>query len=428
MKVLLLSLYHPELVRGGAQRVCYELFEGLQQSEAVEPTLLAAVDPTIAALYKSGARITGFDGRPGEFIFLSRAYDNMWNRLEGDDMAEAYVNFLKVVRPDVVHFHHFLLFGLDFLTLTRRALPEARIILTLHEFLSICMANGQMVRTTDSSICDRASPVRCHQCFPEISPEYFFMREMWTKRHLEAVDIFTTPSRFMIDVFARWGLPADRIVHVGNALDGGHAADARAEPPRQKRNRFGFFGQMVDNKGVHVILGAVNLLRAEGFTDFIVELNGDNLRFASEARRAEIEEFLAKERSRPMAEQNVIANGAYEAGRLPELMGRIDWCLVPSVWREAFGLVVSEAWMFGRPVICSNVGGMAERVRDGENGLNFAVGDSRSLAEVIRRAATEDGLWQRIAAGVRPPPGRNVMVGQFLDLYREGLSAGAAAA
>ena len=43
MKVLLLSLFHPELVRGGAQQVCYELFEALKAKPDVEPVLLAAV-------------------------------------------------------------------------------------------------------------------------------------------------------------------------------------------------------------------------------------------------------------------------------------------------------------------------------------------------------------------------------------------------
>ncbi len=44
MKVLLLSLHHPELVRGGAQQVAYELFEGLKEVPGVEPVLLAAID------------------------------------------------------------------------------------------------------------------------------------------------------------------------------------------------------------------------------------------------------------------------------------------------------------------------------------------------------------------------------------------------
>ena len=44
---------------------------------------------------------------------------------------------------------------------------KARIVFTLHEFLTICAADGHMVRRTDRSLCDRASPVRCHQCLPD---------------------------------------------------------------------------------------------------------------------------------------------------------------------------------------------------------------------------------------------------------------------
>src|SRR5262249_48950152 len=154
------------------------------------PMLLGAIDPSFPALYKSGARITGFDGRPGEFLFLSRDYDYWWHKTGDVSVREAFAEFLQLVRPDVVHFHHFLLLGLDLLTLTRRVLPEARIVFTFHEFLAICAADGQMVRTTDHSLCDRASSVRCHQCFPERRPEEFFMRELWVKRHLAAVDVF----------------------------------------------------------------------------------------------------------------------------------------------------------------------------------------------------------------------------------------------
>jgi glycosyltransferase involved in cell wall biosynthesis len=423
--VLLVSLYHPELVRGGAQQICYELFDALRAAPDVEPTLLAAVDPSMTHLYKSAARITGFDGRPHEFVFLSRDYDYFWDRVNGDDLSEAFATFLLQVKPDVVHFHHFLLMGLDLLTLTRQTLPDVRIIFTFHEFLAICLANGQMVRKTDGSICERATSVRCHQCFPEIGPEAFFLREMWVKRHLASVDVFTTPSRFMIEVFATWGLDRARLAHVANGKGEGTVI-RRSERPRGKRNRFGFFGQMVDNKGVWLILRAVELLRSEGFTDFVVELNGDNLHFASEPRRKEIERFLETERERPVEERIVFHNGAYEVGQLPALMARIDWTLAPSTWREAFGLVVSEAWLHGKPVICSNVGGPGERVVDGKDGLHFAVGDVRALAEVIRRAAAEEGLWERIAAGVEAPTSREAMVAGYLDLYRHGLPAAAA--
>ncbi len=417
MKVLLIALHHPELVRGGSQQVAYELFEGLKQVPGVEPVLLAGADRTSPAMFKSGARITGFDGRPGEFLFLSQEYDFVWEKTSNVLLVEAFQEFLLLVRPDIVHFHHFMLFGIDFLTLTRRVLPQARIVFTAHEFSTICAANGHMVRWTDRSLCTRASAVRCHQCRPEYPPEHFFMREMWMKTHLAVVDVFTTPSRFMVEQFCAWGLEREKFVHVTNGmklLRGGQGAAAA----QRARNRFGFFGQLVDAKGVQVILEAVGLLRAEGFVDFHVEINGDNIQFASAGQREAFEAFFAVEEKRPLAERNVVFNGSYHHDQLASRMARIDWCIVPSVWWEIFCLVISEAWSFGRPVIASDVGGPAERITDGVDGLLFALGDARALAETMRRACGEEGLWERLSAGIAAPAGREVMVEGFLDVYR----------
>ena len=44
------------------------------------------------------------------------------------------------------------------------------------------------------------------------------------------------------------------------------------------------------------------------------------------------------------------------------LMADLHWVLVPSIWWENSPLVIQEAFFHGRPVICSDVGGMAEKV------------------------------------------------------------------
>jgi glycosyltransferase involved in cell wall biosynthesis len=418
MKVLILSQYHPELVRGGAQQVAYELFEGLKESPGMSPVFLAAIDPSFAALYKANACITGFDGRSREFLFLSRAYDYEWHKTTAPALLEAYIGFLLLIRPDVVHFHHFMLFGIDLLTLTRRTLPNCRIVFTLHEFLSICAADGHMVRRQDSTLCTGASPVRCHQCFPDQAPERFFLRRAWFNRHFEVVDQFTVPGRFMVDRFVDWGLEQSRISCVTNGQRD-YSGGRRIEDRRDTRNRFGFFGQLVDVKGVWLLLEAVRILRAESFTDFFIELNGDNLRFASERRRLEIEDFLHAEAELPFDRRLVFFNGAYAVDQLAQRMARVDWCIFPSVWWEAFGLVVSEAKMFGRPVICADVGAPAERVHDGIDGLHFPVGDARALAAAIRRAATEPGLWAALSANITAPPTRCSMVEQFRAVYAQ---------
>lgn len=415
LRVLLVSLFHPELVRGGAQQIAYELFEELKATPGVSPILLASIDSTYPTLFKAGACITGFDGRDDEYLFLMQDYDYWWHKTSSPRMVAAFAEFLHTVKPDVVHFHHFFTYGVDLLTLTRNELPHARIILTFHEFMSICAADGQMVRKTDKSLCTRASGVRCHQCFPERSPEQFLMRRMWMQRHLAAVDAFTCPSHFMLEFYENWGLPAEKLHHISN----GQRRYGQIQPvPPGRKNRFGFFGQLLDNKGVHIVLRAVRTLRAQGFTDFRVELNGENIKWASPAIRAEVENFLALEAELPHEEQIVFLNGGYHIDDLASRMARVDWCIVPSTWWEIFGLVISEAWMFGKPVICSNRGGPGERIRHEVDGLHFQLGDPGSLAETIRRAATEEGLWGWLRENLPEPPSRPKMAAEFLELYQ----------
>jgi glycosyltransferase involved in cell wall biosynthesis len=415
LRVLIVSLFHPELIRGGAQQIAYELFEELKVTPGVEPIFLASVDSTYPALFKSGACITGFDGREDEFLFLMQDYDYWWHKTSQPRMVEAFAEFLGMVRPDVVHFHHFFTYGVDMLTLTRQELPDARIVFTFHEFMAICAADGQMVRRTDKSLCTRASGVRCHQCFPERGPEQFLMRRLWMLRHFSVVDAFTCPSAFMLPFYEDWGLPADKLHHVSN---GQRRYGTHQAPPVGPKKRFGFFGQLVDNKGVQVLLRAVRILRAQKFDDFVVEINGENIKWASAPIREEIENFLAEEKELPHDEQVVVLNGGYHIDDLASRMARVDWCIVPSTWWEIFGLVISEAWMFGKPVICSNRGGPGERVRDEVDGLHFQLGDARALAEVMKRAATEDGLWERLRAGLPEPPRRAGMAAGYLGLYR----------
>jgi glycosyltransferase involved in cell wall biosynthesis len=230
------------------------------------------------------------------------------------------------------------------------------------------------------------------------------------------VDAFTVPSRFMIDFFSRWGLQPEKLHHVTNGQPN-YSRGMIPHEDRDKRNRFGFFGQLVDNKGVWVIIQAVRQLRAEGFTDFVIEINGDNLKYASEARRTEIETFEAEEEGLPFDERIVFFNGSYHTDQIAQRMARVDWCIVPSTWWEIFGLVISEAWMFKRPIIASNVGGPAERIRHNVDGLLFDRADGRSLARTLQRAAGDVALWEELRGGIREPACSGVMRSGYLEVY-----------
>ncbi len=221
----------------------------------------------------------------------------------------------------------------------------------------------------------------------------------------------------MIEHYVQWGLSRAAIEYVPNGQDQTPLKPPH-EPALSKRNRFGFFGQLVDNKGVHVLLEAVSILRSSGFTDFSVEINGDNIRYASETRRAAFEDFMTRERALPIGEQLVVLNGSYHPDQVGARMGRVDWCVVPSTWWEAFCLVISEAWIHGKPVIASDVGGPAERIRREVDGLLFPLGDARAMAETMRRAATDPALWRKLVAGISAPPTRDVMVQGYIAAYQ----------
>ena len=415
-KVLLISLGHPELVLGGSPVVCQELFDELRTRNDIECTMLAAVDREAGDVHQPRAGITGFDGRDDVYLLHQTDYDHWLQRNNEPVLVEKFIALLRAIEPDVVHFHHFLSVGLDLIGTVRRVLPACRILLTFHEFTAICAADGHMVRRTDRSLCDRASPVRCHQCLPDRQPEEFQIRKMWIERHLSDVDHFTCPTRFMIEPYVTWGIPRERISLVTNGQRSLLLRPMLPAPPGP-RDRFGFFGLLHDDKGVTVLLRAVSLLREAGFTRFHIDINGGGIQHALPPVRREIEAFEEAERQLPPAERIVAFNGAYSLDQIHSRMARVDWTVVPSVWWEIFGLVISEAWMFGRPVICSNVGGMAERVAHEVDGLHFEMGDPASLAATIRRACTEDGLWERLHAAVPTPPSRAEMADGFLTVY-----------
>jgi hypothetical protein len=216
MKILVVGPGHPELDATDVARAAFAQFRALRESGRAEAVLLASVDRSLPALFKPGAHITAFDGRPDEYLFLSHEVDPWWHRNGEPLLVEAFSEFLALIGPDVVHFHHFALLGLDLLTLARRVLPACRIVLSLHDRLAICAAEGRMLRLTDGSPCDHASPVRCHQCFPGIAPERFFLRTAHAKAHFAAVDVFVAPSEEFFESYVRWGLPAERLVRVAH--------------------------------------------------------------------------------------------------------------------------------------------------------------------------------------------------------------------
>ncbi len=87
---------------------------------------------------------------------------------------------------------------------------------------------------------------------------------------------------------------------------------------------------------------------------------------------------------------------------LPVCHSSSDFLVLPSLdSSEGFGLVLLEAMVTGKPVIGSNVGGVAGVIRDEENGFLVEPGNSEGLAAKILDLSSREDVRGRLGLAGR---------------------------
>jgi glycosyltransferase involved in cell wall biosynthesis len=404
-RVLVIAHGHPDFSIGGGEIAAYAQYLELRR-RGIDAMFLArsSLSPqhtgTSFSLRSADGREVLFSPPPADHFRHSQPHRRV--------VYEEFRDLLRRFAPTVVHFHHYVHLGLEMLREARHSLPQARLVLTLHEFLAQCHANGQMLKA-NGLLCTKAAPLDCNQCFPNVSAQEFFMRELFIKSFLNLCDRFVCPSKFLRDRYVEWGLPAPKmsVVENGQPL---RATAAAVQAPAALQTRFVLLGQLSRFKGTPVLLEAVRLLPQRLRDLLTIEIHG-TIQF-------EVEEFKAQfQRALIGLENTVRFGGAYRSADVHDIVQRSGWVIVPSIWWENSPLVIQEAFAAGRPILCSNIGGMAEKVTHGVDGLHFRVGSAGDLAACIETAATTPGLWQRLQAGITAPPAIDATVDQLLALY-----------
>lgn len=190
-----------------------------------------------------------------------------------------------------------------------------------------------------------------------------------------------TPSAYLRELALGWGVAAERMTVLPNPIP-----PIPALPPRDElRRRLGiaaptlvFAGRLTVQKALSV---GIEAARAAG-VDLLVAGEGPE-RLALEALGHA--RFL----------------GALPRAGVLELFAAADAVLLSSAW-ENFPHVVVEALALGTPVIATRVGGVAEVVVDGANGLLVEPGDVEALAAAIATFFASPALADRLRAGAAP--------------------------
>jgi glycosyltransferase involved in cell wall biosynthesis len=195
-------------------------------------------------------------------------------------------------------------------------------------------------------------------------------------------DRVVVPSDYLRECVRGWGVPDARIEVIPNAID--PPAAAAIDEPRIA-NRVIAVGRLARWKGLEQIIVAI-----EAVADAHLVVVGDG----PERQRLE-----ACARAGAAADRVQWRGRLSQAHVIAELS--VASCFVLNSAYEGFPHVVLEAFAAGTPVIAGDAGGIAEIIRDGENGLLVRQGDTAAIARAIQRVLGDVTLAARLCEGGR---------------------------
>lgn len=253
---------------------------------------------------------------------------------------------------------------------------------------------------------------------------FFFRRHGALARHPR---LLTLHSPF--EVMERGGLAermiadADRVVAVSQAqADGMSFAKSIAHklsvirnalpipqtaiaPPPAGPPRLLFYGRLVPEKGLDVAIRACRRLRDRGHS-FTLTIAG-----SGDARPA------LEQLGHDLLADHVTFQDWVEPALVPSLINTSTLVLMPSRWREPFGLAALQAAQMGRPVVASSVGGLQEIVVHGQTGLLVPPDDDVALADAIASLLAEPSAALRMGMQARRRAETEFSFGRFVDAY-----------
>jgi phosphatidylinositol alpha-mannosyltransferase len=155
------------------------------------------------------------------------------------------------------------------------------------------------------------------------------------------------------------------------------------------RLRIAFVGQAVERKGLPVLLRAFEGLREHVDAELVIV----------GAVEDEVRPLLLDARG-------VTVLGRVDDAEKTRVLREADVLCAPSLGGESFGMVLTEAFAQGTPVVASDIAGYRDVVRDGVDGLLIPRGDATELAEALRDLWLEPARREQMSAAAFEHAGR----------------------
>jgi glycosyltransferase involved in cell wall biosynthesis len=327
-------------------------------------------------------------------------------RFRHAELDRIYAGLVREFSPDVVHFGHLNHLSTGMLGETHRAgIPS---VFTLHDFWLMC-PRGQFLqygvsRDEPWALCDGQDDLKCAtKCYApryrtgldvtaETEVEYWRTwvgeRMDQVRKALDCVSVFIAPSRTLQDRFLReFHVPPERIAYLDYGFDLTKFGGRRRVP--RKGFVIGYISTHRPAKGLQILIDAIPLLSG----NFKVHIWGRPSADVTPALRDRVSRFS------PSVARRIEWMGEYDhMNMVRDVLDHVDVVVVPSIWLENSPLVIHEAQQARLPVVATDLGGMAELVHDGKNGLLFKPRDHTELASALQRLINNPGVARELGA------------------------------
>ena len=335
-------------------------------------------------LEKRGHKIVRYEARNDAIrsqSLVGTAARTFWNHQQYKKLREV----IRKHKPQLLHVHNTFPLISPAVYYAARA-EQVPVVQTLHNYRLLC-PSATFFR--DGHVCQECTrkrvpwPAVKHACYRHSTGGSAVVTGMLSVHRAlgtwnRMVDAYIALTRFSRDLFVDAGFPAHKMFVKPNFTE---------NPALAWRPASGgavYAGRLTPEKGIETLLEAWR------------QLGGTvPLRIIGDGPLADRVRAFAAETP------NVRYDGWVDRAQLKDIFQESTFLVVPSTWYEGLPLNVLEAYACGLPVIASNIGGLAEIVRDGQTGLQFAPADSADLAAKVRWAISHPTDWERMRRQAR---------------------------
>ncbi|MBK8536768.1 MAG: glycosyltransferase [Candidatus Competibacteraceae bacterium] len=123
MRLLLVSHGHPAFHPGGGELVAHHLYQALRHA-GHEAFFVGFVYPELLVGNDTQTVFAPHPHDPNDVAIRGNAFDFFMGRHQDMRIADAFANIVAKIAPDIIHFHHFLMVGLESFRIVRNIRPS----------------------------------------------------------------------------------------------------------------------------------------------------------------------------------------------------------------------------------------------------------------------------------------------------------------